>query len=174
MYMTNFCLVGMWKTCLTHYQIVLTFCQARSWQTWTSIPHHWMDSQYVHIFVSVTVTKIWYFIREEKKFTLVCSDGHKSLNMSSCAFYFKKFWFQRETIFNLSQNIRCCNQCSIFNICLKYKFSLMVTNCQKFQYSALIAKKMWTVRFLMSKRNFSQGKIFTCFIKAVVLHHVGS
>ena len=49
----------------------------------------------------------------------------------------------------------------------------MVKNCQKFGYSALVAKNLLTIIFMTSNRNFHKETNLTYFIKVVVFHHVG-
>ena len=49
----------------------------------------------------------------------------------------------------------------------------MVINCHKYGYIVIVATNLFIVIFLTSNMVISQIKNITCFIKAVVFHHVG-
>ena len=58
MYTTNFSIVFMITEMLNPLSNSFIFFQTTSGRTWTSSTHHWMNSQYVHSCLSVTVTKV--------------------------------------------------------------------------------------------------------------------
>ena len=71
MYMTNFYLVDIMKDMLNPLSDSYIVFQKTSWWTWTSRNHHWMDSQYGHICLSVTVKKYLHQPLGKKKKSLL-------------------------------------------------------------------------------------------------------
>ena len=73
--------------------------------------------------------------------TLAVTTGKRLLNKSFCGSYFGMFWFLQPIICQNVLIIRYFNKFSRYFLSSKFNFNLLNMRWQKFQFSAIVAKK---------------------------------